>query len=205
MGHRSDLDSLSELVTAGKSKKEIATTMPGMFIRYHNGIAALQAALEEEDPQDDSTFQPRPWQATIINTLSAQPDDRTIFWVTDTQGGQGKTRLATHLILQHGAIELSGKLADMTYAFMNQRSKIVIFDVSRAQADFSDHIYTMAEKLKSGRLMNTKYSSRQFTFPPPHVIVFSNATWDKNKLSLDRVKETTLQATIAQPVEHRFM
>lgn len=205
-GHRSDLDSLSELVASGKSRKQIAEIMPGMYIRYHSGIAALQAALDEDDEQDDSAFQPRPWQADVITTLQQQPDDRTIMWITDTQGGQGKTRLATHLIKQHGGIELSGKLADMTYAFMQQKSsRIVIFDISRAQADFSDHIYTMAEKLKSGRLMNSKYGSKQFTFSPPHVIIFSNASWDRSKLSLDRVRETTLQPTPAQPVGPLFM
>lgn len=205
MGHRSDMDSLSELVTSGKSRKEIAQTMPGMFIRYHHGIAALQAALDEPEAEPDVDFIPRPWQKTIIDTVTAPADDRTILWVTDEQGGQGKTRLATHLVLSHGGIELSGKLPDMILAYMNCRASIVLFDISRAQADFSNHIYSMAEKLKSGRLMNSKYSSRQFTFRPPHVIIFSNSSWDRTKLSLDRVKETVLQPTPAQPAGPLFM
>lgn len=190
-GHRSDLDDLTQLVASGASTRTIAETMPGMFIRYHHGIAALQAALDDAD-EPDTDFEPRPWQKTVIDTLTQPADDRTIYWVTDEQGGQGKTRLATHLIRNYNAIELSGKMADMTYAYSKDKQPIVIFDISRAAADMTGHIYSMAEKLKCGRLMNTKYQSKMFTFKPPHVIIFSNSTWDKTKFSLDRVKETTL-------------
>lgn len=148
---------------------------------------------------------PRPWQSAVLELLGKPADDRSIFWVTDTQGNQGKTRLSTHLIRNHGGVELSGKMADMSYAYSQNKAKIVIFDITRAQADHSDHIYSMAEKLKGGRLMVTKYSSRMITFQPPHVIVFSNSTWNRDKWSVDRVKETVLAATPAQPVEHRFM
>lgn len=191
MGHRSDLDDLTALVAQGATMRQIAETMPGMVIRYHHGIAALQSALEEEDgPESD--FVPRPWQQGVLEKLGEPADDRTIFWVTDAQGGQGKTRLATHLIRNHGAIELSGKMADMTYAYSQKKQGIVIFDISRAAADMTGHIYSMAEKLKCGRLMNTKYQSRMVTFRPPHVIIFSNSSWDREKFSHDRVKETVL-------------
>lgn len=192
-GHRSDLDDLTALVVAGKSTTEIAQEMPGMYIRYHMGIHALAAALEAGNQQPDDDFIPRPWQKTVIDTLTQQPDDRTIYWVTDEQGGQGKTRLATHLIRSHNAIELSGKMADMTYAYSQHKQPIVIFDISRAAADMTNHIYSMAEKLKCGRLMNTKYQSKMVTFTAPHVIIFSNSTWDRTKFSHDRVKETILE------------
>lgn len=203
-GHRSDLDDLTAMVAQGKSTKEIAETMPGMYIRYYNGIAALQSALDSGD-EPEQGFKPRPWQQTVLDQLTAEPDDRTIFWVTDAQGGQGKTRLATHLIRNHGGIELSGKMADMTYAYSQHKQRIVIFDISRAAADMTGHIYSMAEKLKCGRLMNTKYQSRMVTFRPPHVIIFSNSTWDRTKFSHDRVRETTLQPAADNAVALQFM
>jgi len=198
---------------AGKSRKEIAQEMPGMYIRYHHGIHALQAAMDEEEVDRDDDFVPRPWQQAALTVLTQQPNDRDIMWITDVQGGQGKTRLATHLIRSHGAIELSGKMADMIYAYYQDRSsegkraKIVIFDISRAAAEFSNHIYSMAEKLKGGRLFNTKYCSKMFTFPAPHVIIFSNAAPQRDPplLSLDRLKETVLQPTAAQPAGPIFM
>jgi len=207
-GHRSDLDDLTSAIVEGKSTREIAETMPGMYIKFHHGIAALQAALQEDFPPE-TNFKPRPWQQTVIDNLTQPPDDRHIYWITDTQGNQGKTRLATHLIRNYGGIELSGKMADMTYAYMqtvkpvpgeHKGAPIVIFDVSRAMGENTDHLYSMAEKLKSGRIFNTKWQSRQVMFTPPHVIFFSNQTWNKTKLSIDRVKETVLQAPQEQPI-----
>lgn len=190
-GYRSDLESLTEALVSGKSQREIAEDMPGMFLRYHNGISAWMAAMSGGvEPVTD--FVPRPWQADLLEKLAQPADDRTIFWVTDAQGGKGKTRLAGYLISNHSAIELGGKTADMVYAFVQQPAPIVVFDITRAAQELTGHIYTMAEKLKSGRLFNTKYHSRQVTFPPPHVVIFSNQSWDRTKFSLDRVKEIIL-------------
>ena len=52
----------------------------------------------------------------------------------------------------------------------------------------------MGEALKSGFVFTTKYQSRQVTFKPPHVIYFSNASWDREKFSHDRVVEIDLNA-----------
>jgi len=191
-GHRSDMDELASLVQEGKSMKQIAEIMPGMFIRHHNGIAAMMAALDETDEEPETDFVPRPWQQSLIDSLQQPADDRTIIWVTDAQGGQGKTRLALHLIRNYGATELSGKMADMVYAYSKHKGAMAIFDITRTAAEMSGHIYSMAEKMKSGRLMNTKYQSRMITFSPPHVIIFSNSTWDRTKFSHDRVKEIVL-------------
>ncbi len=119
--------------------------------------------------------------------LAGEPDDRTIIWVTDPQGGSGKSRLARHLIMEHGACLLGGRVQDMAYQYDNER--IVIFDVSRAQAEYSDHLYTMAEALKNGTLVSTKYESEMKLFGPPHVIFFCNFSWNRDKWTGDRVRE----------------
>lgn len=76
-GYRSDMESLAEMVKAGKSQRDIAVEMPGMYIRFHNGIAAMEAVLADELPPE-TDFEPRPWQQRIIDLAAAQPDDRTI-------------------------------------------------------------------------------------------------------------------------------
>lgn len=83
---------------------------------------------------------------------------------------------------------LSGRLADMMYAFGQSPAPIVIFDISRAQAEHSDHLYTMAEHLKNGQFFSTKYNSRLVFFTPPHVVFFANTLYDQSKWSADRVK-----------------
>lgn len=199
-GFRSDLESLTEAVVSGKTTRQIAEELPGMYMRYHAGIAALQAALFRGAPREEG-FIPRPWQQGILDVVSSPADDRTIVWVTDAQGGKGKTRLARHLVLNYCAIELSGKVADMAYMLGKHldlwaedpsRAGVVVFDITRAAQDLCDHIYTMAEKVKSGRVCSTKYQSRMLDFPPLHVIIFSNQSWDRSKFSVDRMKEIVL-------------
>jgi len=199
-GYRSDLESLTEAVVSGKTTRQIAEELPGMFMRYHAGIAALQAALQRGQPREEG-FVPRPWQKQILDTVSGPADDRTIIWVTDPQGGKGKTRLGRHLVLNYAAVELSGKVADMAFMLKGHvdiweedpsRAGVVVFDISRAAMDLSDHIYTMAEKIKSGRVCSTKYNSKMLNFTPPHVVIFSNQTWDRSKFSVDRMKEIIL-------------
>lgn len=190
-GHRSDLDSISELVKSGKSVRDIAEIAPGTFIRYHAGIKALISALKTA-PEPDVPINLYPWQQSIMSRLATEPDDRTIIWVTDTQGGKGKSRLTTHLVKDHGALCPTGNLRDMTYAFCMNPTRIVCFDITRAAADSSSHLYSQAEMLKNGRVFSAKYESHQSTFKPPHVIFFSNQTWDTTKFSLDRVIEYDL-------------
>lgn len=190
-GHRSDLETLANFVKEGKSVREIAEEMPGMYIRYHGGIAAMMAAVAPE-PVAEVDFQPRPWQQLILDFLETEPNDRTIFWVTDSQGGNGKSRLTNFLVRNHKAQALSGRLQDMTYAYSMEPSRIVCFDITRAAADCSKHLYTMGESLKNGWLFVQKYQSRRVFFQPPHVIYFSNSTWDHSLFSKDRVVEITL-------------
>jgi len=46
-GKRTDLDDVADLVEEGATIKEIASSHPTTFIKYHKGIAALKAAMYE--------------------------------------------------------------------------------------------------------------------------------------------------------------
>lgn len=165
-------------------------------MRAHRGLHALEAALEEAPT--DVHFHPRPWQATVLTLVSSPADDRSVIWVYDPEGKAGKSRLAYHLCCQHSAVILEGKLADMCYAY--NKEPIAVFDISRAAADHSDHLYSMAEKLKNGFFLSTKYESRTKYFKPPHVVFFANKKPDEGKWSKDRVKLIDLSTPIAQAV-----
>lgn len=143
---------------------------------------------------DDSTFVPFPWQKRVLDMVTAPADDRHIIWVTDTAGNKGKSRLAHHLQCNHEAILLSGRIQDMAHTFKHNISPICIFDISRAAADHTDHLYTMAEQLKNGSFNSSKYDSSTVFFPHPHVIFFSNSSWDRSKWTNDRVIEIDLSA-----------
>lgn len=202
-GYRSDLASLQSMLVSGASAKDIALEMPAMFVRHHAGIRAF-IDVTTEVPKDPE-FVPRPWQAKILDIIKTEPNDRNIYWVTDSVGNTGKSRLTRHLICEHKAISLSGQVKDMMHAYSNALSPIVIFDISRAAEEYSAHLYTMAESLKNGQFFSTKYNSKMLLFKPPHVIFFSNHMWDRTKFSADRVIHIDLDNFNNQQQALRFM
>lgn len=187
-GRRTDLSRAVEILRTGGLFK-VAREEPETFVKFHRGLQALEGASRPV-PRDGG-FEPRPWQSRVLQMVSGSPDDRHIVWVTDERGNQGKSRLARHLVCEYGAQLLGGKLADMAYMY-DERTKIVVFDITRQQQEYVDHLYTMAEMLKNGMVVSSKYESRTKIFEPPHVIFFSNVTWDKGKWSRDRVQEVDL-------------
>lgn len=186
-GTRNDL---AEAVNALKEGgiRAVVEQCPTAFVKFHRGIYELQRQMEVK-PRD-LDFVPRLWQQDVLDYFTGEPDDRHILWVTDGVGNKGKSRLARHLILEHGAVQLEGRVQDMAYLYNKER--IVVIDISRAQEDNTKHLYSFAEKLKNGIVVCTKYESHTKIFNPPHVIFFSNNTWDRDLWSLDRVIEINL-------------
>ena len=183
-GTRSDLSTAVETLRA-RGMRAVAQEHPESYVKFHRGFRAL--AQELEPLPEAPAFHPYAWQQRVLELLEEAPDDRTIIWVHDSKGGRGKSRLAEHLILAHAGMKLEGRLCDMKYLW-EKEYKIAIFDVSRAAADHSDHLYSMAEALKDGNFVSTKYETRFKVFPRPHVIFFANRMPDEGKWSKDRVK-----------------
>lgn len=186
-GKRNDLaDAVNALKEGGM--RQVAEEHPTAFVKFSRGLRELQRELKEK-PRDLG-FEPRNWQAHVLDWLSQEPDDRTILWVTDTTGGHGKSRLARYLCMEHGAVQLAGRLLDMSYIYNEE--KLVIFDITRAAVEHSDHLYTMAENLKNGVLVCGKYEACTKYFNPPHIVFFANFSWDRSKWTNDRVVEVDL-------------
>lgn len=186
-GKRRDLDEAVDALREG-GIRAVVEQHATAFVKYHRGLYELQRQLEVK-PRD-MDFEPRPWQQDVLDYLTGEPDDRHILWVTDGVGNNGKSRLARHLILEHGAVQLEGRVQDMAYMYNKER--VVVIDVSRAQLDNVKHLYSFAEKLKNGVVVCTKYECHQKLFDPPHVIFFSNQTWEREFWSEDRVIEINL-------------
>lgn len=200
-GARTDIQEAVETLKQGGMKR-LLNECPVAFIKYPNGFRQLAEHLENANKPSDAAFEPRPWQKKVLDLLVPEPDDRTIIWVTDVQGNRGKSRLARHLVLEHGAVLLAGRVVDMMYLYNKER--IVIFDITRAAADCTNHLYSMAEFLKNGMFTSTKYQPVQKIFAPPHVVFFANFSWDREKWSNDRVKEIDLdQVDRPQPTDFR--
>jgi len=186
-GTRSDLTAAIAALRDGGIKR-VASEHPGAYVKFSRGLRAL--ADELEPAPTDSDFVPRPWQRDMIARLQEPANDRNIIWVVDPEGNKGKSRLVRNLIIEHKAVLLEGKLSDMCYTY--NKEPIVCFDISRAAAEHSDHLYSMAEKLKNGVYLSTKYESRQKVFKPPHVVFFANMMPEESKWSRDRVHLVSL-------------
>lgn len=192
-GKRNDLAHAIEALHASKEStiadklRDVAAAEPAAYVKYYKGLEALAKALKPK--MNYSIFAPRRWQKDLISALALPADDRTILWFTDYAGGAGKSTVVKHCVAR-GGITLTGRLADMAYAYNGE--PMVFFDVTRTQAEHMDHLYQFAEQLKNGIVFSSKYESGTKCFDPPHVVFFANQGPHPGKWSEDRCKETVL-------------
>jgi len=137
----------------------------------------------------------KPWQQDIISLVLTEPDTRSIHWIVDYIGNEGKTSLAKYLCVMHNALYVSGKSTDVKYAVgkwleSGKELKIVIWDVPRTSLDYVS--YEAIESVKNGIFFSSKYESRMELFNPPHIICFANKLPNLVALSQDRWKITEL-------------
>lgn len=136
-----------------------------------------------------------PWQKTIEDIITTEPDDRTIYWYWDSGGNIGKTAFMKYCCIKHKALPcVGGKFSDIMNLVFNQdmeNTTTCIFNVPRAHRE---HIsYSALEAIKDGIVVNTKYETGYKIFNAPHVIVFANFPPDKSALSEDRWVITELK------------
>lgn len=188
-GKRNDLLKIQEILkTEGPiaGVKRVAEEFPGQYMRYHGGIEKM-ANLLEQTPRD-LEFVPNPFQKAMIEELKMEPHPRHIYWVYDSVGHSGKSRLLKYLACEMDAIELGGREVDIAFGYNGQR--IVCFDIPRPTPinTYSD-AFICAERLKNGGIFSTKFFSKFKRFNPPHVVFFSNSPppeglWTKDRLQL---------------------
>lgn len=135
-----------------------------------------------------------PWQTKLMEIIqqeqkTADESDtipRSIHWIWEDNGAQGKTHFAKYMAMEHKALVVSGSAADIMYAatMYKKHLRIAIIDIPRVN---ENHVsYRALEQLRNGLWFNTKYESGMVAIPSPVVIIFANEPPDINKLSLDR-------------------
>lgn len=191
-GARTDLADVQKEIANGKTYSEICETHFETVAKYsrfikdmiqeRDGITAknsLREALE--------SLSLRPWQQDLVAAVDAAPHPRKIMWIWSTAGETGKSTMATYLgVLKGAAVMELGKGSDLKHIWSKNPSKIAIFDLTRTTEEHMDGLYSMAEQLKNGRLVTTKYDGSTIYFPIPHVIFFANFAPNMEKWSADR-------------------
>lgn len=130
------------------------------------------------------------WQEEIFEILKTEPDERTINWFWEPDGGAGKSQFAKYLIWKFKAVIVNGKQNDIfngikTYLEEKQDyMDVVIVDVPRVNSEYI--CYSSMEKIKDGLFYSGKYEGGQILLIPCHLIVFANVPPDTSKMSMDR-------------------
>lgn len=188
-GGRTDIDRFKEWVTNAESRpsqREIAREFPGLFLRYPR----LVELVEHLRPQPDLVGpdeQLRDWQINLNNMLVEDPDDRTINFIVDEAGGQGKSWFVRYMLSKQPDLVqvLSiGKRDDIAYAIDDTKS-IFLFDIPRRSMEFFQ--YSIVEKLKDRLVFSAKYASKiKILEEQVHVCVFCNERPDMYAMTGDR-------------------
>lgn len=127
-------------------------------------------------------------QQEIIDVIKSEPNDRTIVWICDKTGNQGKTCLMKYCVINHNALVCgSGKGSDAINFIYNadmDKCRVVFFAFPRTVEGYVS--YAALETIKDGMISNTKYETGMKVYNSPHVIVMANFEPDITKLSADR-------------------
>lgn len=204
-GSRTDLEEFKNYVvdSPGVTYNELLLSHPEICANYPHYVKNLLNTLNDKENREtlntlytNCTW--KPWQQEIIDICSTTPNRRTVHWFWESIGDQGKSFLTTYLTLQFNACVLAqGKKADLAHIWASHQGlqNVVIFDLPRTVIDGDcgsiKHLLSLAEEMKNGCVISTKYDSRMVLRPSPHVIFFANQPPPMGALSRDRwnVKE----------------
>lgn len=126
------------------------------------------------------------WQRDIVDIVEQEPNDRTIHWLWESIGNVGKSALVRYLVINHSALLVSGKGADIKYLISQQKQPpdIIIYDIPRTAESYVN--YTALEEVKNGVFCSSKYESKMYVMNPPHIICFANFEPNLVAMSEDR-------------------
>lgn len=165
-------------------ERDVAREWPGHYIRYSR---ALLSFIRHSCPRPVlETAAPLPWQQQLIDELNGVPDDRTVLFYVDSDGGKGKTWLMRYLLSSDpDSVQVLSvaKRDDIAHA-VDETKKIFLFNVPRGGMMYLQ--YTILEQLKDRMVFSPKYNSRTKILALSHVVVFCNEPPDETKMSLDR-------------------
>lgn len=188
-GKRTDIDDYVEWVKSlsePPSEREIATRFPRLFLRYKRALLDLAIHHLPEPNICDGDL--NEWQLDLDKILLAEPDDRSIYFYVDPEGGKGKSWFTRWFISNYpgSAQKLSvGKRDDIAHA-IDPTKRVFFFDIPRGGMEFLQ--YNVLEMLKDQMVFSPKYdSTTKIIRHKVHVVVFSNESPDHLALSSDRL------------------
>lgn len=141
---------------------------------------------------------PYPWQESILDIISNDPDDRTILWIDDSGGNIGKTKLLKYLCYNKKAkrVPMGNATQLKTNIIAQGVHRCYCVDIPRSlgSTERMQDLISALEELKGGWVSSAMYGKHQELFmEPPHVIIFSNMPPPMHMMSLDRWQIYTVE------------
>lgn len=180
-GTRGDLDEFKDSVNAGiTTMKELMEVHTEICAKYPRFVKEYINAQREVAPPEAHPL--KEWQQELNNILSRPPNDRTIHFVVDKEGGKGKTWFAKYYCSLHEGeaqyMEMAKK-SDMAYA-LDPKIRVLIVNCTRQQVEYMN--YSFLESVKDGMIFSPKYESCTLRMNKCHVVVMMNQNPDESKL-----------------------
>ena len=137
----------------------------------------------------------RPWQKDAFALFDQPPNDRTITWIYDERGNEGKSWFQNYIEAYYGyhrvfRCDLRIKHKDICN-ILKKRSistvDIFLFNDSRSIMGEEVNMYRILEDIKDGAATTSKYDNQVIKFKTPNIVmVFSNSRPTTRNLSQDR-------------------
>lgn len=165
--------------------REVAQEFPIVLVKFRHFMDVIR--LRTPIPIIRQGI-PQPWQNALAQELGGEPDDRSVIFYVDEQGGSGKTWFQQwHYSNFPDTTQILGvgKVVDVAFTIDPDRN-VFLINVPRGGMQFFQ--YSIVEQLKDRMVFSTKYmSSMKVMRTNVHVVVFCNEFPDYEKLSADRV------------------
>lgn len=191
-----DLNTIKSLnnklhIEKAKGKKEQNFKYCSKDKKYEQeNMISKQDTIKERILNKYNNVKWKDWQQSVLEQLNKKPDNRTINWIYDPIGNNGKTFLRKYLALTRNCIICDGKKDNVLNQLKikcideNQEITMIIMDVPRHNKEYIN--YGLLEQLKDGHVYSGKYEGGEIWIDDIHVVVFSNEEPDKSKFSEDR-------------------
>lgn len=130
----------------------------------------------------------RPWQLQIVGSLGQEPDDRTINWIYDSEGGKGKTALCRYILVNFSNVLFlsTSSTKDACHQIVKETKEFTTILVNLPRQAEGHISYAAFESIKDGLVYSGKYTGGFKIFKPPHLYIFANWLPNFNALSQDR-------------------
>lgn len=164
--------------------QECCRLNPELSLRYPRLGSVVRAQFE---PPALEEVELKEWQTALESKLDAEPDGRSVMFLVDPEGNNGKSWFQRFYYLKNPArVQLLQVSKSENIAHALDTSKTCfLFNVERGGMEYLS--YNILERLKDRMVFSGKYNSEMKTwYSNVHVVVFCNEQPDYTKMTFDR-------------------